>query len=126
MLTTRRKLAKEQFPALLIKEKRALVLLDEIDLEESEMPLPEFLCRKEATDYLIKRWGRPAAVTVKTLAKFACIGGGPRFVKFGRRIGYRPADLDAWAQSRSLEKSSTSDPGRPIKAIIFSRGDPNA
>ncbi len=38
----------------------------------------------------------------------ACIGGGPRFRKFGRRVMYAVADLDAWAAERSFE--ATSDP----------------
>ncbi|MCY1490018.1 hypothetical protein D9M68_237610 [compost metagenome] len=36
------------------------------------------------------------------------IGGGPRFRKFGRRVMYAAADLDAWADQHSFE--ATSDP----------------
>ncbi|HCC63444.1 MAG TPA: DNA-binding protein, partial [Pseudomonas sp.] len=36
------------------------------------------------------------------------IGGGPRFRKFGRRVMYAIADLDAWADLHSFE--ATSDP----------------
>ncbi|MOA60532.1 hypothetical protein D3C78_1854350 [compost metagenome] len=36
------------------------------------------------------------------------IGGGPRFRKFGRRVMYAVADLDAWADQHSFE--ATSDP----------------
>ncbi|MNW19410.1 hypothetical protein D3C71_2193860 [compost metagenome] len=36
------------------------------------------------------------------------IGGGPKFRKFGRRVMYAVADLDAWADQRSY--AATSDP----------------
>ncbi|MGQ0701159.1 helix-turn-helix transcriptional regulator [Panacagrimonas sp.] len=44
----------------------------------------------------------------RTLEKQRVIGGGPRFRKFGRRVMYAVADLDAWADARSFE--ATSDP----------------
>jgi hypothetical protein len=31
-----------------------------------------------------------------TFAKYRLFGGGPVFVRLGRRIFYRPDDLDAW------------------------------
>ena len=44
----------------------------------------------------------------RTLEKQRVIGGGPKFRKFGRRVMYAVADLDAWAETRSFE--TTSDP----------------
>ena len=44
----------------------------------------------------------------RTLEKQRVIGDGPRFRKFGRRIVYATADLEAWADARTCE--STSDP----------------
>src|SRR3569832_1785721 len=44
----------------------------------------------------------------RTLEKQRVIGGGPRFRKFGRRVMYAVADLEAWADARSFEM--TSDP----------------
>ena len=44
----------------------------------------------------------------RTLEKQRVLGGGPRFRKFGRRVLYAIADLDAWADGRSFE--TTSDP----------------
>lgn len=44
----------------------------------------------------------------RTLEKHRVIGDGPRFRKFGRRIVYAIADLEAWADARACE--STSDP----------------
>jgi predicted DNA-binding transcriptional regulator AlpA len=35
-------------------------------------------------------------VSRNTLRHWRWIGEGPRYVKMGKRIGYRPADLQAW------------------------------
>jgi hypothetical protein len=67
------------------------------------------LSRKDAAQFLTDRGYRTAHAT---LAKLACIGGGPTFASFGRRPLYREADLLAWAQSRTTgPRRSTSDPG---------------
>ena len=65
--------------------------------------------RKQAASFLTERGYRTA---VATLAKLACIGGGPTFESFGRRPLYRETDLLAWAQARTTgPRRSTSDPG---------------
>jgi hypothetical protein len=67
------------------------------------------LGRKEAAQFLTDRGYRTASAT---LAKLACIGGGPIFESFGRRPLYREADLLAWALARTTgPRRSTSDPG---------------
>lgn len=43
----------------------------------------------------------------QTLAKLRVYGGGPRYIKIGRRVIYDTRDLDAWLDSR--KRSSTSD-----------------
>jgi hypothetical protein len=58
-----------------------------------------YLTNDEAADYL--------RLSPRTLEKQRVIGGGPRR-KFGRRVMYAVADLDAWAAERSFE--TTSDP----------------
>ena len=58
-----------------------------------------YLTNDEAAEYL--------RLSPRTLEKQRVIGGGPRF-KFGRRVMYAVADLDAWAADRSFE--TTSDP----------------
>jgi hypothetical protein len=64
--------------------------------------------RQSAAEYLRTKHG--IEVAVQTLAKLACIGGGPRFAKFGRFPMYAPADLDAWAKERMTPPlRSTSD-----------------
>lgn len=40
------------------------------------------------------------------LNKLRLVGGGPRFVKIGRRVAYDFADLTEWIESR--KRSSTS------------------
>ena len=60
--------------------------------------LSSFLTPPQAANYLFSAYG---SVTTKTLAKFRSSGGGPRWVRFGkRRVLYRAADLDAWGASR--------------------------
>jgi hypothetical protein len=54
--------------------------------------------RTEAASYLQERHGVPCAA--KTLAKLACVGGGPVFQKYGRLPLYRLGDLDSWAESK--------------------------
>jgi hypothetical protein len=67
------------------------------------------LGRKAAAQYLTERGFKTAPAT---LAKLACIGGGPPFESFGRRPLYREADLLGWAQGRTTgPRRSTSDPG---------------
>lgn len=47
-----------------------------------------------------------------TLAKYRCLGGGPRFHKFGSRVLYRQPDLMEWAESRlSDSMANTADAG---------------
>ena len=45
-----------------------------------------------------------------TLAQWRMTGSGPTFVRLGRRVRYRAADIDAWIESQA--RRSTSDPGR--------------
>jgi hypothetical protein len=39
-------------------------------------------------------------VSVKTLESWRCTGGGPRYAKFGKRVLYPLAELEAWEKSR--------------------------
>jgi hypothetical protein len=51
-----------------------------------------YLTNDEAADYL--------RLSPRTLEKQRVIGGGPKFRKFGRRVMYAVADLDAWAAAQ--------------------------
>jgi hypothetical protein len=66
------------------------------------------LRRAEAAEFLRDRFGIRIAPT--TLAKLACLGGGPRFRKFGRWPLYPEEELISWAERRlSGIVSSTSE-----------------
>ena len=51
--------------------------------------------RNAAAEYLQTVWGIPCSM--KTLAKYAVIGGGPEFRKAGRTPLYPEDGLDDWA-----------------------------
>jgi hypothetical protein len=73
------------------------------------MDIERRLDRKEAAQLLTARGYKTAPAT---LAKLACIGGGPAFESWGRRPLYRETELLAWAKARSTgPRRSTSDPG---------------
>lgn len=57
-----------------------------------------------AAEYLFGQSG-----SARTLENWQVRGGGPRFIKAGRRVVYRRRDLDAWLAER--ERASTSDRG---------------
>lgn len=66
-----------------------------------------YLRRDKAAAYLQSRYG---AYTAETLAKLACVGGGPKFQKLGPFPMYTPEDLDEWARCRMTEPvRSTSE-----------------
>ncbi len=48
-------------------------------------------------------------LSVSTLNKLRVFGGGPIFLKLGRRVAYDVTDLDAWLASK--RRRSTSDAG---------------
>lgn len=65
-----------------------------------------YLDRREASEY-VTRQGLPLAKT--TLQKFATVGGGPVYRRFGRRAVYLASDLDAWIASKlTAPRRSTS------------------
>ena len=65
-----------------------------------------YLNRAEAADYV---QGRGLPLTKLTLQKYATTGGGPAYRRFGLRVVYTKADLDAWIESKlSAPLASTS------------------
>jgi hypothetical protein len=67
-----------------------------------------YLRRRAAAEYLREQRGIPCSE--KTLAKLACIGGGPIYRRFGRIPLYLIADLDAYAEAKlSKPIRSTSE-----------------
>lgn len=76
----------------------------------------KYLDRAEAADYLTSRGLR---ISKTTLQKFATIGGGPSYQRFGHRSVYTVATLDAWAQiklSAPLRSTSRAKPTAPVTA----------
>lgn len=63
-------------------------------------PAARYLNNSEAAVFL--------RLSPRTLEKLRVLGGGPRFRKFGRRVLYAIADLEAWADEHSY--GMTSDP----------------
>jgi excisionase family DNA binding protein len=59
----------------------------------------EHLSVKAAADYI--------GLSASTLNKLRVFGGGPIFLKLGRRVAYSRADLDAWLETK--RRRSTSD-----------------
>jgi excisionase family DNA binding protein len=59
----------------------------------------EFLTPKQAAAFL--------RVSKSYLDKLRVYGGGPRFLRFGRKILYRRSELNLWAEQRCF--SSTSE-----------------
>lgn len=49
-------------------------------------------------------------ISASTLNKLRVFGGGPVFLKLGRRVAYDVADLDGWLAAR--RRRSTSDHGQ--------------
>lgn len=59
---------------------------------------------------------RLVGLSESTLAKLRLNGNGPMYCKLGRRVVYRPADLEQWLQSRTARDTSDAD-ARFLKAL---------
>jgi predicted DNA-binding transcriptional regulator AlpA len=70
--------------------------------------LPKVITAKTAACYV--------GLSESTLAKLRLNGNGPVYCKLGRRVVYRPADLDQWLQSRIASDTSDAD-ARFLKAL---------
>lgn len=45
-------------------------------------------------------------ISKSTLAKMRLSGASPRYVKIGRRVAYRPSDLERWIASQSFNSTA--------------------
>ena len=79
----------------------------------AKVPETVLLSRQQVPGYIRDKFGGPATVTDRTLAKLACVGGGPEMVKYGRKVGYLPSAIDRWVRSRARVCKSTSDLTEP-------------
>jgi predicted DNA-binding transcriptional regulator AlpA len=59
---------------------------------------------------------RFVGLSESTLAKLRLNGNGPIYCKLGRRVVYRPADLEQWLQSRTASDTTDAD-ARFLKAL---------
>ncbi len=74
-------------------------------VRESPDAASPFLDTVEAAHFL--------KISPRTLEKQRVVGGGPRFRKFGSRVLYAVADLQAWADSRSFANTSEAQTVKP-------------
>ncbi|MEO8358697.1 MAG: helix-turn-helix domain-containing protein [Vicinamibacteria bacterium] len=52
---------------------------------------------------------REVRLSPRTLEKLRTVGGGPRFVRLGRRVCYRPVDLTIWIESNVVTSTAQAD-----------------
>jgi hypothetical protein len=74
------------------------------------MPFNEpYLTTTSAARFLTDERGMPIATA--TLRKMRCIGGGPSFHRFGRRVLYSRTDLLNWALRRIGKPMASTSAG---------------
>ena len=78
--------------------------------EEVDPAPGELVRRADAAKYVEDKYG--FGCSKRTLAKLACVGGGPRFRMAGRVPLYPKDELDAWARAKigPLIKSTSEIP----------------
>lgn len=69
---------------------------------QTELDSGAALPPKEAARYL--------GVAPASLAKMRCWGGGPEYLKLGRKVAYERPALDSWREQRRVK--NTSDAAR--------------
>lgn len=67
----------------------------------------KFLDRSEAAEYVTERGLKTSR---NTLQKYATVGGGPTYRRFGKRAVYTATDLDAWIASKLSAPRCSSSP----------------
>lgn len=67
------------------------------------------MTHSKASPLPVKDAAQRLGLSVSTLNKLRVFGGGPIFLKLGRRVAYDLADLDSWLESK--RRRSTSDDG---------------
>ena len=56
---------------------------------------------------------RFTGIAVATLAKMRCVGGGPLFIKLGRRVVYRRSDVIHWLNARRVRNTTEAAQSLP-------------
>jgi predicted DNA-binding transcriptional regulator AlpA len=70
--------------------------------------LPKVISTKTAAHFI--------GLSESTLAKLRLNGNGPIYCKLGRRVVYRPSDLEQWLESRTARDTSDAD-ARFLRAL---------
>lgn len=60
--------------------------------------MDQLICAEDAAHLL--------NISTSTLAKMRLSGSSPRYVKLGRRVAYRRADLEAWIEAQSFNSTA--------------------
>lgn len=84
---------------------------------QQEKNTPPNLSRVEAAQFLTDH-GFP--ISHRTLAKYACLGGGPNYRKFGTRALYSPDGLLAWAEAKTSDPVMSTSAGIKNKRQVAS------
>ena len=63
-------------------------------MSPGDLHSPIKLNRREAAEYI--------GASYPTLCTWASVGGGPPYIKVGRKVVYMRSDLDAWMDSRRV------------------------
>lgn len=62
------------------------------------MNLPDLSDPSELAAYLV--------VPERTLAKWRSLGTGPKFIRMGRHVRYRRADVEAWLEDQTRTRTA--------------------
>jgi len=82
--------------------------MDELDLTQ------KLMTRKETARHIKTHFG--LTMSPLTLDTYASQGGGPKYIKWGRRAYYAAADIETWVRSRISRKfASTTDEQTPLQ-----------
>ena len=54
----------------------------------------------------VKQTAEMLGISVALVYKWTCSRTGPRFVKVGSRVAFRPEDLEEWVSSKTVEPVS--------------------
>ena len=63
-------------------------------------------------------------VSVRTLEKYRCTGGGPPFLKVGSRVLYLREDVEAWLQRHRCRNTSDDNYAAALREIPSRRNRP--
>ena len=76
--------------------------------------IDKLMTRKETARHIKTHFG--ITMSPLTLDTLASQGGGPKYVKWGRRAYYEAADIETWVRSRISPKfASTTDEQTRLK-----------